>query len=180
MLQQITWTAYAATVIILTIIYYLCILPAFYREDIKRAVHKFTGRKQALAVAGDTDLLLPEGEIMGRALPEAAAIVAPEELSFAPPDEAEAIRDPASIVLESDHAEMAFEVETLIKVIRGSDESKEDFGMLFRLIIQKYPSVAGTAYQQVIDQLLLNESASGFPFELNEQEIKNYWQEEVQ
>jgi hypothetical protein len=73
---------------------------------------------------------------------------------------------------------MVSEVKTLIRVINESSETKENFEMLFRLIIEKYPAICGTPYQQQINDFLMEEGAPEFPFSLNETDLVNYWTEE--
>jgi len=74
---------------------------------------------------------------------------------------------------------MVSEVKTLNRVINESSESKENFEMLFRLIVQKYPALRGTPYQQQINNFLMAEGAPEFPFSLSETDLENYWMNEI-
>ena len=181
MLQQISWSAYAVSLLSLIIIYYLYVGLTFYRTEIRSAIYKLTGRPPALKVSGTSDLQIPDYAIMGKARPDDVEFVAQEELSFGPadiPDDVQAAQ-PASSGTDSrltgDFSEMISEVKTLIRVINESGESKENFEMVFRLIVQKYPSLAGTSYRQQVNDFLIAEGVPQFPFSLNQADLENYW-----
>jgi hypothetical protein len=185
MLHQISWSTYAVSIFLLIVIYYLYVGLTFYRKEIRSAIFKLTGRQPALKISETSDLQIPDYNIMGKAQPDDVEFVSQEELSFAPadiPDEAQAEQlAPPSTVPETDSrligdfSEMVSEVKTLIRVIKESSESKENFEMLFRLIVQKYPSLTGTAYQQQINDFLIAEGTSQFPFALTNTDLENYW-----
>jgi hypothetical protein len=148
-------------------------------------IYRITGKQPAFKVAGKGDLQIPDYDIMGKAEPDDVAFVSPEELHFGPVEEPD---EPATEIANSpvetnsrligNFSEMVSEVKTLIRVINESSESKENFGMLFRLIVQKYPAVKGTAYQQQVNEFLLAEGAPEFPFSLSETDLSNYWSDE--
>lgn len=73
---------------------------------------------------------------------------------------------------------MVSEAKTLIRVINESSESKENFEMLFRLIVQKYAVLRGTPFQQQINDFLMAEGAPKFPFSLSEADLDSYWTDE--
>jgi uncharacterized membrane-anchored protein YitT (DUF2179 family) len=185
MLHQISWFTYAVSIISLVILYYFYIGVAFYRAEIQSAIFKFSGKQPSLKTAGNSDLQIPDYEIMGKAQPEAVEFVAQEELAFGPsenPDEQISDKLPGletSSRLIGNFSEMVSEVKTLIRVINESSESKENFEMLFRLIVQKYQALRGTPYQQQISDFLMSEGASEFPFSLDENDLENYWTEEI-
>jgi hypothetical protein len=185
MLHQISWFAYAVGIVSLIIIYYLYIGLAFFRSEFQSSVYRLTGKQPAFKVAGKGDLQFPDYDIMGKAEPDDVAFVSPEELHFGPvdaPDEpaAEKANSPVetSSRLIGNFSEMVSEVKTLIRVINESSESKENFEMLFRLIVQKYPVIKGTPYQQQINGFLLAEGAPEFPFSLSETDLSNFWTDE--
>lgn len=184
MLHQISWPAYTVGIISLVIIYYLYVGSTFYRTEIRTAIHKLSGKGPALKATVKSDLQIPQHDIMGQAEPEAVEFIAQEELSFAPPDGPDELGTAHVSATESntrligDLSEMVTEVRTLIRVINESSESKENFEMLFRLIVQKFPALRGTPYQQQIIDFMMEEGAPEFPFPLTESELKNYWNEE--
>ena len=185
MLHQISWFTYAVSILSLVIIYYAYVGLTFYRAEIQAIFYRLTGRQPALETSGKGDLQIPDYDIMGKAQPDD---VRADELSFGPadiPDEQESDQTTKAIIpagtdsrLIGDFSEMVSEAKTLIRVINESSESKENFEMLFRLIIQKYPALAGTAYQQQINDFLLSEVAPQFPFSLTANDLKNYWTNE--
>jgi hypothetical protein len=185
MLLQISWPTYAVSVVLLVAIYYLYIGLTFYGPNIRSAISRLGGNYPASLISGEQYLQTPDHTIMGKAQPENVELVAQEELSFAPsdlPDDDEPEYQGHSFAtgninsrLAGSFAEMIAEVRILIRVISESGESKEKFEILFRLIIQKYPELEGTTYQQQVNDFLLSEGASQSSFELNIAELDSYW-----
>lgn len=188
MLHHISWFTYAVTVGSIAGCYYLYVAFAYYGAELKSLIQKLAGKRPALSSI-TSDFVLPADTIMGQAQPETIDFVAPEELSFGPTeiDDGESEESPAVINypaignsrLVGIFSDMISEVKTLIRVINESGESKENFEMLFRLIILKYTDLAGTIYQKQINDFLLNEGAPEFPFSLTETDLENYWTEET-
>ena len=85
------------------------------------------------------------------------------------------VRNGQDTHLLGEFSEMISEVKTLIRVINESSESKENFEMLFRLIVQKYETLAGTAYEEQVNDYLINEGADQFPFSLTLIELQSFW-----
>lgn len=184
MLHQISWFTYAVCIISLVTIYYLYVGLAFYKTELQLFIYKFTGKHPALKTAGSGDLQIPDYDIMGKAEPEAVEFVAPEELSFGPADDSDdlPVEKPVSSETNSrligNFSEMVSEAKTLIRVINESNEPKENFEMLFRLIVQKYPALRGTIYQQQVNDFLMEEGAPQFPFTVTEADLVTYWSDE--
>ena len=189
MLHQISWFTYSVSTLLLIIVYYLYVGLTFYRLEIQTLFHKITGKQPVLKNTANGGLTFPDYGIMGKAQPDDVEFVGQDELSFGPaeiPDDAAADPQTASSTtiatnsrLVGDFSEMVAEIKTLIRVINESSESKENFEMLFRLIIEKYHSLTGTLYQQQINDYLLDEGASQFPFPLTQTDLDNYWTNEI-
>ncbi|MGF7078836.1 hypothetical protein [Mucilaginibacter sp. UYCu711] len=188
MLHQISWFTYTVSILSLVIIYYAYVGLTFYRVEILATFYRLTGRQPAFEASSKGDLQIPDYDIMGKAQPDDVDFVNAEELSFGPADVQDELQsDQATKViipagsdsrLIGDFSEMVSEAKTLIRVINESSESKENFEMLFRLIIQKYPALTGTAYQQQINNFLLSEGVPQFPFSLTLTDLENYWTNE--
>jgi len=71
MLHQISWFTYAVCIISLVTIYYLYVGLAFYKTEFQLFIFKLSGKQPALKVAGNSDLQIPDYDIMGKAEPEA-------------------------------------------------------------------------------------------------------------
>jgi hypothetical protein len=185
MLQHISWYTYAVSILFAITIYYLYIGLTFYRVEIRGFIDKLLGRQPAFKSSGLGGLQFPDYAITGKAQADDIAFVDPEDLSFGPPDSPDerSNEEPSSTFIASgkssrlvgDFSEMVSEVKTLIRVINESGESKENFEMLFRLITQKYPSLSETDYQRQINDFLLDEAATHFPFPLSDTDLANYW-----
>jgi len=185
MLHQISWFTYAVSILSLVILYYMYVGLTFYRIELQSVIYKLMGKQPEVKVFGHGDLQLPDYAIMGKAQPEDVEFLNQEELSFGPTDnpddlinqqpaKSEALASTNSRLI-GDFSEMVSEVKTLIRVINESGESKENFEMLFRLIVQKYHSLTGTVYEQQVNDFLVAEGAPQFPFSLTAADLKNYW-----
>ena len=188
MLHQISWFTYSVSILSAVALYYLYVGLTFYRIEFQSAIYKLTGKQTDVKTSGNGDLQLPDYAIMGKAQPDDVEFVTQDELSFGPtdiPDELHtqltskpANQEKTDSRLIGDFSEMVSEVKTLIRVINESSETRETFEMLFRLIVQKYYPLAGTAYQQQVNDLLLTDGAPQFPFSLTPADLENYWTNE--
>lgn len=176
MLHQISWFIYGSVIIVVAIAYYSYVGLAFYRSELQAWIYRLTGKKPAVTQLSGGDVLIPAYEIAGAIQRDDIDFVTQQELSFGPPDETEAPPAANAQDIESlDFSEMISEVKTVIRVINESSETKENFEMLFRLIVQKYPALAGTAYEAQVNDYLITEGADQFPFPLTLAELKSYW-----
>lgn len=184
MLQHLSWSAYATGIAVLAALYYGFIGLAYYRYEISGLIRRLTGKPAAGQFNNTGDLLLPVSEIVGGTRTDGMDRVSQDELIFAAPDEpdertngvVQAIRPTLTdSQLLGELSEMVSETKTLIRVINESSETKENFEMLFRLVVQKYPGLVGTSYEEQVNAYLMNESADLFPFPLTLTELKSYW-----
>jgi len=183
MLHQISWFTYAVSILLLVCIYYLYVGLAFYRLEIQAVIYKLTGKQPSFENSGTGDIEFPDYAIMGKARPDDVDIVSQDELSFGPAEipydkDLQVVPTKINNRLAGDFSDMLAEVKTLTRVINESGESRENFGMLFRLIIQKYHSLASTIYQERINDFLLDEDTAQFPFPLTISDLNNYWSNE--
>lgn len=183
MLQHLTWSAYLTGITLLAAIYYAFVGLTFYRHELGNVFRRLNGQPGLQLNTSSGDLVLPVADIVGHTRTEGMDIVDQEELIFASPDEERPITGlvqptrsgGADAHLLGDLYEMVSETKTLIRVINESNESKENFEMLFRLVVQKYPDLAGTVYEDQINAYLLKEGADLFPFTLTHSELQTYW-----
>jgi hypothetical protein len=182
MLHQISWFTYTVSTLMLCSMYYVYVGITFYRSELQSFINRISGRQPVIKIAGKGDFEIPDYSVTGIAQPSEISFIAQDELSFGPPESTDDLAQLQSPTppgsdsrLISDFSEMVSEVKTLIRVINEYSESKENFEMLFRLIIQKYHSLSGTAYQKQINELMLNEGAPEFHFSLTETDLNEYW-----
>lgn len=159
----------------MAIAYYGYVGINYYRLELQVLLFRFTGKNQAAVKTTGGDVALPAHEVAGAVKGDAIEYVGQSELHFGPPDEESTLPQTADIHLLGEFSEMISEVKTLIRVINESSESKENFEMLFRLVIQKYHTLTGTPYETQVNDYLLNEGAGQFPFSLDLNELQNYW-----
>ncbi|MGN6396693.1 MAG: hypothetical protein ACTHMI_14075 [Mucilaginibacter sp.] len=183
MLQHLTWSAYLTAIVITAAIYYVLIGLTYYRHELGNAFNRFSGKQPRQLHPSGGDLILPSADVVGGTRTDGMDIVDQEELVFASPDEDRQVTDLIQLIrptaadahLLGDLSEMVAETKTLIRVIKESNESKENFEMLFRLVVQKYPDLAGTVYEDQINAYLLKAAADLFPFTLTNSELQTYW-----
>lgn len=184
MLHQISWHAYIISTVLFLAVYYSFVVLAYYRADLHFFFLRLTGKQPALKAGSEGLIPAPEYDIMGAARPDSGTYAGENELEFAPaeiPDDesdpltATELLPPAGSKPALEFSDMAGEIKTLIRVINESGESQENFGMLFKLIIQKYPDLAGTDYRARINEYVLTESEGQFPFSLSLPELESYW-----
>ena len=185
MLHQISWQAYVAGIIILLILYYLYVLIVFFRAEIQAFYFRLTRKQPMLEYGGNGLIPIPTYAILGAAQPDDIGSKTEETIEFGPsenPDEVIAGEQEYNALISGtdsrligQFSEMISEVKTLIRVINESAESRENFEMLFRLIVQKYPELEGTSYQQQVTEFLMEEGTGLFPFDITYDELETYW-----
>lgn len=186
MLHQISWFTYAVGIGTLAVLYYLFVGFTYFKAEFLLIFQRLTGKQPGLSSSNAGDLQLPDHSIMGAAQPENVEFVSAADLSFGPAGDLDAPAETGQVVpvnnsrLISHFSDMISEVKTLIRVINESSESKENFEMLFKLVIEKYPELTGSSYRTQINDYLLAEGAPEFPFSLTKTDLENYWNEEAQ
>jgi len=183
MLQHLTWPAYFTGILIIAVIYYATVGLIYYRHELGNVLRGLSGKPATQISTSRGDLILPTADVVGGIRTEGVDLIDQEQLIFTSPEEGEpetgivqSIRpNGADPHLLGDLSEMVSETKTLIRVINESNESKENFEMLFRLVVQKYPDLAGTIYEDQINAYLLKEVADLFPFTLTNSELQTYW-----
>lgn len=183
MFHQISWTAYGIGVLLTAAIYYAIIGLTFYKTGLRNLFNRLRGRTRPHTSLSAGDLPLPDYSIVGPTRTDDVDYVPQDELVFGPAEGAD--KDPSSpspsgtpttdIDPPEAYSGMIAEVKTLVRVINESGEPKENFELLFRLIIGKYPELAGSAAEQLVNDYLLSEGVAELPFPLNEQELKTLW-----
>ncbi len=182
MLSHISWGTYLVTLLITTLMYYAFVLIRYNKYGQKML---FDSREPR------NDLIFPaianravEADIMGAAAPGPVQVLDDSSIVFGTPEPDElpdtlsvTRRDQPDVI--NNLPDMIAETKTLIRVIVDTGESRENFELLFRLIMQKYPDVAGTPYQQKINEFLLSKDRSGFPFELTAADLEKLWTPEI-
>lgn len=181
MLQHFSWLAYAVTIALAAVVYYGYVLLKYYRAELAVFLQRLTG-KPSSNERQTGDLLLPELSVLGATRQDGVEHISQEDLLFTSEADdlpAESLLHPVQTLTDAhllgELSAMIAETKTLIRVINESSESKENFEMLFRLIIQKYPELIRTPCEDQVNHFLLNEGAEHFPFSLSMNELKSYW-----
>jgi hypothetical protein len=179
MLESISWPTYLVSIFVLTLIYYGWVSLTFYRTELAATFKKTSERN----VPNGKPLTDDDLMVIGQPAPQDEVVAGDQELQFGPPD-ADEPTVPAPITTSapqqvSEFSEMVGEVKTLIRVVAESSESRDNFEMLFALIIQKYPGLSATDYRSKIIEYLLAESQGKFLFALSEEDLIQLWDEQL-
>jgi hypothetical protein len=183
MFHQIPWQTYAISIVTLLILYYGYVAVFFFRTELSSFYLRLTGKQPAAEF--NTLIPAPEYDIMGAAKPDSFPDAKEAVLEFGPSDNPDELpeEEPAAALVSAfsdsrligPFSEMISEVKTLIRVINESVETRENFEMLFKLIVQKYPELKGTAHQHQVTEFLIEEGAGQFPFDITPEELEDYW-----
>jgi cytoskeletal protein RodZ len=177
MLESISWPTYLVSIFIITLIYYGWVFLIFYRTELA-GIFKKKHIQNAPGANPPTD---QQFVVIGQTAHEDEAVAGDQELQFGPADADEptitTLTVPSAPQQVGEFSEMVGEVKTLIRVVAESSESRENFEMLFGLIIQKYPGLSATPYRNKIIGFLLAESQDNFPFALSEEALNQLWNE---
>jgi hypothetical protein len=177
MLEPISWPAYLAGALSTSLAYYGWVGLRFYRTEIAGVFRKKHTAGTVLATAAN----ISKEDVFGAIPPDPEQVLDGDELSFGPaePDQETAEAETAFPLSRqvSEFSEMVGEVKTLIRVVGDSPESRENFEMLFGLIIQKYAGLSDTPFREKINAFLLAESGQHFPFALSSEDLNQLWNE---
>jgi hypothetical protein len=169
MIIHCTWTQYGITAGACCLLYYLLVLGRYYRQEITVFFHRekpepSSGTKVALpAVFGqvqsdDTEM----------------AVISADELAFADNDGGDELSTepmPDQVFRLGGLADFQQELKTLVRITIESQDTKENFLDLLRLVASGYPPLADQRYIGQITAMLL-ENSSDFPFELRAADIQ--------
>ncbi len=175
MLEKISWLTYLVSIFAVTLIYYGWVSLTFYRAELAGLLRK--GPEKQTSTRQQPTL---NTAIIGQTAPEAEMVAGEQDLLFGPgePDES-ATGETAEPRQIGEFSEMVGEIKTLIRVMAESAESRENFELLFGLIVQKYPALSATQYRSKIIGFLLAESEGVFPFNLCEEELVELWNDNL-
>jgi hypothetical protein len=178
MLQHFTWQQFLVAALILSLIWYMVVIPLFYRNefnDLLSGKRKQAGPSGPLPHVWDDefeDELFGEESLMGKTrLPEGATRVSMEQFSFAPLTTTTAVEDDNKETRLGIVPDVLEELKRIFHIMERDKAGKEDFISLFSLVSAKYPKIRNTPNQQAINDYI----RENLPFEISDEELDSLW-----
>lgn len=174
MIQSITWKQFGMAAVSAGLLYYLIILLQYYRQELI-AFFKSRGKRPGEA-PGEPPVNKTDQQVFGAIRIDEAEmdVVKAEELDFAAfePDTTDLPEngDTKNLLL-GEVADLMQELKVLLRVTKDTGDTKENFLMLFRLLVSKHPRIPSAAYGKSIAISIMDDSAN-LPFELTQTELE--------
>ncbi|SEN05508.1 hypothetical protein SAMN05192574_102313 [Mucilaginibacter gossypiicola] len=169
MIIHCTWTQYGVTAGACCLLYYLLVLGHYYRQEITAFFHREKGAPPSVTKAPLPDVF---GQV--RSDDTEMAVISADELAFADNDGGDELSTepmPDKVFLLGGLADFQQELKTLVRITIESQDTRENFLDLLRLVASGYPPLADQQYIGPIASMLL-ENSGDFPFELKEADIR--------
>ena len=175
LLYHFTWQQFLVAALIMSLIWYLGVIPMLYRQKLKKFFDRSKefnpveplGREWDEELADEPE---PTGELLGKpALPEGMTKVSMSMFGFAaPPDEDEDERRQRQQSLVPDVIE---ELKSIFHILEKEQGSKTDFIALFGLVKAKYGAIRGTPDEQALNEYIRDHVL----FPISDEELTNLW-----
>lgn len=178
MIKFITWYQYLFSIGGATLLYYIIIGWLYYKTEIITAFGPKTRKHHQIVAAAP----VPQGlRLMGEPEFDGHANVAPEDLIFAAPDEAEPEPaettaaptitphippQPDETFLLGPVADFLKELKSGFSLLKEAQGDKEEFLGLLGILSEKYSAVMQSSYRPLLDVFILEMSAEQLPFAL--------------
>lgn len=171
MLHAITWKQFGIAVGGAGLLYYLIILFKYYRQE---AIALLNGRNNLSTMTAPHGAAQKTDQgIFGAAHFDDSEmnLVDADELNFAEPEPDEIELPDTKGQLLGEVADFMQELKVLMRITKEADDTKENFLMLLRLLINKHQLVATKRYTVPVILNILEQSLD-LPFELQKAELE--------
>jgi hypothetical protein len=190
-LQHYTWQQFLVAALILSLIWYVALVLALYREQL---VDFLNGRRRPARtpepIRHEWDEELEEGpfaeeSLMGKsAHPEGMSRVSMSDFGFAPVVKEQ--KQPAPEILKNDEAmetvesretkiglvpDVLEELKSIFQILQRDKGGKAEFISLFGLVSAKYAKIRGTANEQAINAYI----RENVLFPISDKELDGLW-----
>lgn len=158
---EFTWGEFGLTMIAALLIYYLIVAHCCYRQELAAFFKDKTSKPYAE----------PGYNGMGAVKEDDAemSLVNSQDLDFAGSEDVTEVRDKNKILLLGGLADFMHELKTLVRITVESEDTKENFLSLFRLIASKYSRLIDGAFNRSIVNYVLD---SRLPFAISAGDIE--------
>jgi hypothetical protein len=161
----LTWGVFGLAMAAALLIYYLIVAICCYRQELGaffkgRSVQPISAAKKEDGYNGMGEVKEDEAEMN---------LVNSHDLDFAGSEEMPADRDKIKVLLLGSMADFMHELKTLVRITIESEDTKENFICLFRLIASKYPQLTDGAFNGAIVSYVQD---SGLPFAISAEDIE--------
>lgn len=178
MLQHFTWQQFLVAALILSLIWYIVVIPLFYRNefnDLLSGKRKQAGPSGPLPHEWDEefeDEPFGEESVMGKSrLPEGVTRVSMEQFSFAPLATTTATEEGGKETRLGIVPDVLEELKRIFHILERDQGGKEEFISLFSLVSAKYARIKGTANERAINDYI----RENVLFPISDEELDNLW-----
>ena len=187
MFNSISWQEFLSAISLIVGGYYAITTLLLYSEEIK-SIFKQKQRKSIEADTSDDQNDLNESiDLMGSVKYETAVnvphekVVESEEINAQPLKEEEdaideVIVNTPDVLIAKSVAELLREVKTIITEL--SQGSREEIASIYHSLLQRYPQLTGTNYQEEISLFINDSLSTNTPHSFTLDEIKSWWTED--
>lgn len=179
MLNSISWNEFLTAILIAGGTYYIVSFLLFYSQEIKSVLK------------GEKKITLPKSfeksaDLIGSAKADEPRVVretsvAADELIPSQTEDAlsqeRAINDNAETILLGTVSDFLQESKTLAQVIAENKAPREECVSLFQSLLERYPQIIGTPYQEGLHVSLFHTCKDTCGFEFSQNEIASWWPE---
>jgi hypothetical protein len=190
-LQHFTWQQFLLTALVLSLIWYVALVLALYRDkltDLLNGRRRPVSAPEPLRHEWDEELEdepFEEENLMGKAaLPEGMSRVSMSEFSFTPLAKVPAAttgndweNEEAMERNEEREAQLGLipdvleELKSIFHILETEQGGKVDFISLFGLVSAKYPKIKGTANERAINEYI----RENVLFPISDDELNGLW-----
>lgn len=185
MFDSISWQDYFTTIAVAVAIYYAITGLLLFHKEISNIFKQKSSNETSYSRKSDQNDSNESNDLLGKVryasrheenVPREESANA-EDLSIAQMSEEEdaitPARDPEEEAIINSVSDLHQEVKSLADIL--SDGSKEDAAPLFQALLSNYVHLAGTVYQDSINQFILNTCTEKCQFDLTSEEIRSWW-----
>jgi len=184
-LQHFSWQQFLVAALVLSLIWYVALVLALYREQL---VDFLNGRRRPVSAPSRLrhewdeeldDQPFEENNLMGKAvLPEGMSRVSMSDFSFAP-----VIKEPVELTGAAPDSgegketqlgtipDVLEELKSIFHILETEGGGKAEFISLFGLVSGKYPKIKGTANERAINEYI----RENVLFPISDEELGALW-----
>ena len=178
MLQHFTWQQFLVAALILSLIWYMVVVPLFYRNELN---YLLSGKRKQVTPSPPLPHVWDEefeeepfGEesLVGRSrLPEGVTRVSMDQFSFAPLVATTVVEDESKDTQLGIVPDVLEELKRIFHILERDKAGKGEFISLFSLVSVKYGRIKGTANEQALNEYI----RENVLFPISDEELDNLW-----
>jgi len=178
MLQHFTWQQFLVAALILSLIWYMVVVPLFYRNELNDLL---SGKRKQVAPSAPLphewdeefeDEPFAEESLVGKSrLPEGVTRVSMDQFSFAPLVATTLDEDGSKDTQLGIVPDVLEELKRIFHILERDKAGKDEFISLFSLVSTKYGKIKGTSNERAINDYI----RENVLFPISDQELDSLW-----